>query len=84
MEQDIFAVVKDRLSQNPVYGSSIQRVEMSADGPKQLEIDVVADLGTTEQRRDLGRVLNDIAGEHREKGVEIVFHQYHPDNYNKD
>lgn len=62
------------------FGPKIDSIYFKAAGPISAEIDVVVDLKNQDEKRDLGELLDEIKN-HFEYKVDLVFHQYNPNNY---
>ena len=82
MDERITKIVDDirkHLKSDSKYGKSIQKVDLDEVRPGELEINVIADLEDTIDRRDLGSVLNKFSLLY--SSPKIIFHQYTPRQY---
>ena len=57
------------------YGKSIEKVFLNSSN----HIDVIADLDNQDDRRDLGKILDEISQNFGRDGYIVKFHQYKPD-----
>lgn len=78
--EEVIRQITTHLLSDQKYGARIKTVQLSPEQQSPVDIDVVADLTTQEDKRGLGVVLRDLAEKYMDV-VSIHFHQYGPKEY---